>query len=55
MDEMREKSANEGLKTTGEELEWGVLFGFRPGLTVETVSPQHVHLIVGLQGYARAI
>ncbi|KAF7132339.1 hypothetical protein RHSIM_Rhsim09G0048100 [Rhododendron simsii] len=37
MDEMRKKSAEEGLKTTGEGLEWGVLFGFGPGLTVETV------------------
>lgn len=39
MDEMRRKSAEEGLmKTTGTEgLEWGVLFGFGPGLTVETV------------------
>nr|Q9ZU06.1 RecName: Full=Chalcone synthase; AltName: Full=Naregenin-chalcone synthase [Persea americana]AAC98143.1 chalcone synthase [Persea americana] len=27
----------EGLKTTGEGIEWGVLFGFGPGLTVETV------------------
>ncbi|XP_057960242.1 chalcone synthase 2 [Malania oleifera] len=37
MDEMRKKSAEEGLRTTGEGLEWGVLFGFGPGLTVETV------------------
>nr|AAP37051.1 chalcone synthase [Lupinus luteus] len=37
MDEMRNKSAQDGLKTTGEGLEWGVLFGFGPGLTVETV------------------
>ncbi|KAL7209706.1 hypothetical protein ACSBR1_031294 [Camellia fascicularis] len=37
LDEMRKKSAEEGLKTTGEGLEWGVLFGFGPGLTVETV------------------
>ncbi|KAK6929616.1 Chalcone/stilbene synthase, N-terminal [Dillenia turbinata] len=37
LDEMRRKSAEEGLKTTGEGLEWGVLFGFGPGLTVETV------------------
>ncbi|KAG5530990.1 hypothetical protein RHGRI_025817 [Rhododendron griersonianum] len=28
LDEMRKKSAEEGLKTTGEGLEWGVLFGF---------------------------
>ncbi|KAF9606317.1 hypothetical protein IFM89_024985 [Coptis chinensis] len=37
MDEMRKKSVQEGFKTTGEGLEWGVLFGFGPGLTVETV------------------
>ncbi|MCD7460404.1 hypothetical protein HAX54_043499 [Datura stramonium] len=30
-------STKEGLGTTGEGLEWGVLFGFGPGLTVETV------------------
>ncbi|KAL8160142.1 hypothetical protein V2J09_001679 [Rumex salicifolius] len=37
MDEMRKKSAENGHVTTGEGLEWGVLFGFGPGLTVETV------------------
>ncbi|KAL3739378.1 hypothetical protein ACJRO7_020748 [Eucalyptus globulus] len=37
LDEMRRKSAEEGLATPGEGLEWGVLFGFGPGLTVETV------------------
>jgi chalcone synthase len=37
LDDMRKKSAEDGLKTTGEGLEWGVLFGFGPGLTVETV------------------
>nr|AFU90825.1 chalcone synthase [Epimedium sagittatum] len=37
MDEMRKSSAKQGLKTTGEGIEWGVLFGFGPGLTVETV------------------
>nr|UJP17035.1 chalcone synthase CHS [Chrysanthemum x morifolium] len=37
MDEMRKKSAEEGAATTGEGLDWGVLFGFGPGLTVETV------------------
>nr|AOA48564.1 chalcone synthase 2 [Morus notabilis] len=37
LDEMRRKGAEDGLKTTGEGLEWGVLFGFGPGLTVETV------------------
>ncbi|KAK1271381.1 Chalcone synthase 3 [Acorus gramineus] len=37
MDEMRRRSAAEGKGTTGEGLELGVLFGFGPGLTVETV------------------
>nr|BAO58435.1 chalcone synthase [Vaccinium ashei] len=37
LDEMRKKSVEEGSGTTGEGLEWGVLFGFGPGLTVETV------------------
>ncbi|KAF7132122.1 hypothetical protein RHSIM_Rhsim09G0053500 [Rhododendron simsii] len=37
LDEMRKESGDEGLKTIGEGLEWGVLFGFGPGLTVETV------------------
>jgi chalcone synthase len=34
---MRKNSVEEGKATTGEGLEWGVLFGFGPGLTVETV------------------
>jgi chalcone synthase len=37
LDEMRKRSLEEGNATTGEGLEWGVLFGFGPGLTVETV------------------
>lgn len=37
LDEMRKFSVNNGLSTTGEGLEWGVLFGFGPGLTIETV------------------
>ncbi|KAI4338208.1 hypothetical protein L6164_016552 [Bauhinia variegata] len=37
LDEMRKKSAEDKAGTTGEGLEWGVLFGFGPGLTVETV------------------
>ncbi|KAL0924140.1 hypothetical protein M5K25_004948 [Dendrobium thyrsiflorum] len=37
LDEMRRRSSEDGLATTGEGLEWGVLFGFGPGLTVETV------------------
>ncbi|RVW40152.1 Chalcone synthase [Vitis vinifera] len=37
MDEMRKRSFKEEKATTGEGLEWGVLLGFGPGLTVETV------------------
>nr|ABB13607.1 chalcone synthase 1 [Rheum palmatum] len=37
LDEMRKKSIKNGHATTGEGLDWGVLFGFGPGLTVETV------------------
>ncbi|XP_060676408.1 chalcone synthase 1-like [Ziziphus jujuba] len=37
LDEMRKKALENGLKTTGDGLDWGVLFGFGPGLTVETV------------------
>nr|CDU43984.1 chalcone synthase [Biscutella laevigata]CDU46352.1 chalcone synthase [Stanleya pinnata] len=44
LDEMRKKSAKDGAVTTGEGLEWGVLFGFGPGLTVETVVLHSVPL-----------
>ncbi|KAF3662328.1 Chalcone synthase 2 [Capsicum annuum] len=37
LDEIRKASVKEGFSSTGEGLDWGVLFGFRPGLTVETV------------------
>ncbi|XP_076882437.1 chalcone synthase 1-like isoform X1 [Bidens hawaiensis] len=37
INEMRNKSIEDGESTTGEGLDWGVLFGFGPGLTVETV------------------
>ncbi|OWM87023.1 hypothetical protein CDL15_Pgr016060 [Punica granatum] len=37
LDEMRRRSKEDGMLTTGEGLKWGVLFGFGPGLTVETV------------------
>eukprot|EP01018_Ginkgo_biloba_P036982 Gb_28161 [translate_table: standard] len=37
LDEMRKSSLQNGCSTTGEGLDWGVLFGFGPGLTVETV------------------
>ncbi|XWS25049.1 hypothetical protein CRYUN_Cryun27aG0037300 [Craigia yunnanensis] len=38
LDEMRRKSMVEGKATTGEGLEFGVLLGFGPGCTVETVG-----------------
>lgn len=44
LDEMRKKSMKEGKSTTGEGLDWGVLFGFGPGLTVETVVLHSVPL-----------
>ena len=37
LDEMRKKSLNGEKTTTGDGLDWGVLFGFGPGLTIETV------------------
>ncbi|OMO91975.1 hypothetical protein COLO4_17964 [Corchorus olitorius] len=37
LDEMRKSSREKGFSTTGEGLDWGVLFGFGPGLTVESV------------------
>ncbi|XP_060173813.1 chalcone synthase J-like [Lycium barbarum] len=37
LDEMRKVSIRAGLGTTGEGLNWGVLFGFGPGLTIEAV------------------
>ncbi|GMH06894.1 hypothetical protein Nepgr_008734 [Nepenthes gracilis] len=44
LDEMRKRSVKEGKATTGDGLEWGVLFGFGPGLTVETVVLHSVPL-----------
>ncbi|RDX83962.1 Chalcone synthase 1, partial [Mucuna pruriens] len=44
LDHMRNKSKENGLSTTGEGLDWGVLFGFGPGLTVETVVLRSVTL-----------
>ncbi|XP_050878928.1 chalcone synthase isoform X2 [Lathyrus oleraceus] len=37
LDEMRRRSMKEGKLTTGEGLKWGVLYGFGPGLTMETI------------------
>ncbi|WJX33961.1 Chitin synthase, class 2 [Trifolium repens] len=38
LDEMRRRSMEEGKLTTGDGLKWGVLFGFGPGLTMETIA-----------------
>ncbi|KAJ4777686.1 Chalcone synthase [Rhynchospora pubera] len=46
LDEMRNRSAEEGKATTGDGLDWGVLFGFGPGLTVETVVLHSVAIMV---------
>ncbi|KMZ68347.1 Chalcone synthase [Zostera marina] len=45
MDEMRRKSAEEGKKTIGEGLDWGVLFGFGPDLTVETMVLHSIPIV----------
>lgn len=45
LDEVRKRSVKDGMSTTGEGLDWGVLFGFGPGLTVETVVLHSVPLI----------
>lgn len=44
MDEMRKRSTKISMATTGEGFEWGALFGFGPGLTVETVVLRSVAL-----------
>ncbi|KAJ3702241.1 hypothetical protein LUZ61_005946 [Rhynchospora tenuis] len=37
MDEMRKKSIKEGKATTGDGLEFGMLLGFGPGLSIEAI------------------
>lgn len=37
MEEMRRRSKQQGLATPGEGLEWGLLIGFGPGITIETI------------------
>uniref|UniRef100_A0A0D6QTX3 Chalcone synthase n=1 Tax=Araucaria cunninghamii TaxID=56994 RepID=A0A0D6QTX3_ARACU len=44
LDEMRKGSRRGGCANTGEGLDLGVLFGFGPGLTVETVVLRSVRL-----------
>jgi chalcone synthase len=46
LDEMRKRSAKEGRTTTGEGMEWGVLFGFDPGITLETIVLHSVPISV---------
>ncbi|GKC93513.1 chalcone synthase [Tanacetum coccineum] len=48
IDEMRNKSAEDGAATTGEGLDWGVLFGFGPGVTVETIVLHSLPKVKGL-------
>lgn len=38
MNEMRKKSINEGKATTGDGLEFGILLGFGPGLSIEAIA-----------------
>ncbi|KAK6936765.1 Chalcone/stilbene synthase, C-terminal [Dillenia turbinata] len=44
LDKLRKRSVKELKATTGDGLEWGVLFGFGPGLTVETIVLRSVSL-----------
>ncbi|KAL2924456.1 Stilbene synthase 3 [Bienertia sinuspersici] len=44
MDEMRKSSFKEGKATTGEGFDWGVLCGFGPGITIETIVLHSVPL-----------
>ncbi|KAL6641965.1 hypothetical protein ACP70R_020146 [Stipagrostis hirtigluma subsp. patula] len=37
MEDMRRRSEEQGLRTAGEGLEWGLLLGFGPGITVENI------------------
>ncbi|XP_071725168.1 chalcone synthase-like [Rutidosis leptorrhynchoides] len=37
MDEMRKRALKEGKPTTGDGLQWGVLIGLGPGVTMETI------------------
>ena len=37
LDEIRRRSAEQGLHTAGEGLEWGLLLAFGPSITVETI------------------
>ena len=45
LDEMRKKSLKEEKATTGDGMDWGVLFGFGPGLTIETVVLHSIPIV----------
>ncbi|KAG8090652.1 hypothetical protein GUJ93_ZPchr0011g27240 [Zizania palustris] len=47
LDDMRKRSSENGHATTGEGMDWGVLFGFGPGLTVETVVLHSITITTG--------
>ncbi|GFZ10782.1 chalcone and stilbene synthase family protein [Actinidia rufa] len=54
LDEMRNNSAEVGKLTTGEGLEWGVLFGIGLSVTVETVVLRSVstsYLLIGSRAH----
>jgi chalcone synthase len=44
MDKMKRRAVHEGLPTTGDGLEWGVMIGLGPGLTIDTVLLRSVPL-----------
>ncbi|MCD7445986.1 hypothetical protein HAX54_024690 [Datura stramonium] len=44
LDAMRKASIREGLGSTGEGLEWGVLCSFGPGLTIEAIALHSVSI-----------
>ncbi|KAF3434017.1 hypothetical protein FNV43_RR25120 [Rhamnella rubrinervis] len=44
LDEMRKKSVAEGKATTGEGMDWGLVVGFGPGMTLETIVLKSVAL-----------
>nr|CAB3486547.1 unnamed protein product [Digitaria exilis] len=45
LDEMHKSSVKDGRGTTGDGMDWGVLFGFGLGLTVETIVLHRVPII----------
>ncbi|KAF3793246.1 Chalcone synthase [Nymphaea thermarum] len=50
MDEMRKKSKKEGFATTGEGLEWGMLLGIGPGITIDALVLHNVPISAQLAG-----